>query len=286
MTASSKATVLPNWPILFWTAVGQDKDVYGLHPDLVKVLEAHGYVGRSTITPPRTDELRKELGHYESQGAPQHGAATSLLEGLSAMPGASFNNPENLAWHLRLPSELQRAAPEIYRNIRAEGSTSVRNWVLDLVPSGQREGNQQFQDLHSAATIIDFELAQCTSEAALLSLLATSDALEVNLRKLSSYVHFKRTKDKSASLHMLGIRAPGTGTDIAPDWLVTSSSDHSKNEHRREERGRSSALQTRPAKGGGKVKGKPRIVAAKGESKGGDKGGTGGSGAGGHATQG
>ncbi|CAK9047089.1 Uncharacterized protein SCF082_LOCUS26441, partial [Durusdinium trenchii] len=123
-------------------------------------------------------------------------------------------SPEQMAWHLRLPADLQRAAPELYRNIRSEGVASVRQWVNDQHPTLELKQTATYQDLFSAATIIDFELADCKSEAAIMHRLGTSDSLEIQLRKLGSYVYYRRTKDRIGANRMLGIRAPGSQTDI------------------------------------------------------------------------
>ena len=87
-----------------------------------------------------------------------------------------MHDPEQLSWHLRLPPDLQRAAPELYRNIRAEGVNSVRQWVNGQHPSLEQKNSTQYQDLFMAATIIDYELAECKSEQALTHKLATSDS--------------------------------------------------------------------------------------------------------------
>ena len=70
-----------------------------------------------------------------------------------------------------------------------------------------------------------------------MRLLATDDSIEILLRALAAFIHHRRTGDFEASNHMLAIRAPGTMVDIAPTWLVTDASVHSKLEYQRRDRG-------------------------------------------------
>ena len=88
-----------------------------------------------------------------------------------------------------------------------------------------------------AATIIDFELASCRSESQVMAKLATSDTLEIHLRKLGAFIYYRRTKDKTGANRMLGVRAPGTNADIAPKWMLDDANTHSKTEYQRIERG-------------------------------------------------
>ena len=228
-------SIQPAWGALFWQAVKNEADLHGLQGQVQKLLEAHGYVGPATVGPPRYDELKRQLTELETLGAVPHGAGGALLQAAnsSAMP----TDPERMAWHLRLPADLQRAGPEIYRNIRAEGVSSVRQWVNEQHAGLEARNTTQFQDLFTAATIIDFELADCRSELDLMSKLAVSDTLEIQLRKLGSFIYFRRTKDKNGALRMLGVRAPGTNADIAPKWMLDDANLFSKAEYQRLERG-------------------------------------------------
>lgn len=151
--------------------------------------------------------------------------------------GDTVADPEQMAWHLKLPADLQRAGPEIYRNIRAEGVSSVRQWVNEQHPTLEQKGSPQYQDLFMTATIIDFELADCRTEGMLMAKLATSDALEIHLRRLGAFIYMRRTRDKTGANRILGIRAPGSNTDIAPKWLLDDANLHSKTEFQRQERG-------------------------------------------------
>ena len=233
--AHGLSATVTTWPALFWQAVKNEKDLYGLEDAVRRSLEAHGYLGDFTNGPPRVDELKTALGQIEVAGGPPHGAGGSILRG-EGPPGLA-SDPEQMAWHLRLPSDLQRAAPELYRNIRSEGSASVRQWVNEQHPTLEQKQGVQYQDLFTAATIVDFEVASCRSEEALMHRLANSDTLEIQLRKLGAFIYLRRTKDKTGANRMLGIRAPGTNTDIAPKWMVDDANTFSKVEFQRQERG-------------------------------------------------
>ena len=168
-------------------------------------------------------------------------------------------DPEQMAWHLKLPADLQRAGPELYRNIRAEGVGSVRQWVNEQHAGLEAKNTTAFQDLFMAATIIDFELASCRSESQVMAKLATSDTLEIHLRKLGAFIYCRRAKDKAGANRMLGVRAPGTNADIAPKWMLDDANTHSKTEYQQIERGQKlSRLEHGGGSGGGKSDGKGR----------------------------
>ena len=194
-------------------------------------------------------------------GGPPHGSGGSLLRVSDADRVA---DPEQMAWHLKLPADLQRAGPEIYRNIRSEGVTSVRQWVNEQHPGLEQKSSPQYQDLFTTATIIDYEVADCRTEGMLMQKLATSDALEIHSRKLGAFIYLRRTKDKTGANRILGIKAPGTNTDIAPKWLLDDANLHSKTEFQRQERGAkaskyegsgSGQSEFRQRRGGGRGKG-------------------------------
>lgn len=68
--AHSLASSVPTSGSTFWQAVKNDKDLYGLEPTLVPLLQSPGYIGDATLGPPREDELR--------MGGPSHGTGGSL----------------------------------------------------------------------------------------------------------------------------------------------------------------------------------------------------------------
>ncbi len=263
--AYSCRSALPNWPLIFWSGVTKEHGTYGLQPELVPLLQTHGWVGNDTKTAPRFETLRKELSSWESMGAPSHGAAAHILANMD--DGEGWDNPEAANYHLRLPPDLQRAGPEVYRSMRAEGYQSIRAWVNDQFPLDKRS-LPQYAEMFTSATQVDFAASSCKTESALMRLLSTSDQLEIELRKLASFVHARRTGDRQAALHMLAIRPPGMAADVAPNWLVDEASLHSKYEFQRTQRG------SKGGGGGGKGDGTTGGGGGrKGESKGTTKGG-------------
>lgn len=247
----------PAWAALFWQAVKNEVDLFGLTGVIRNVLTGHGYVGEHTAGPPRYEELKKQLAELESLAGPPHGVGSAILRGHADQQQVA--DPEQMAWHLKLPADLQRAGPELYRNIRAEGVSSVRQWVNEQHAGLEAKNTASFQDLFLAATIIDFELTGCRSENELMAKLATSDTLEIHLRKLGAFIYYRRTKDKTGANRMLGVRAPGTNADIAPKWMLDDANTHSKTEYQRIERGQKlSKLEHGGSSGGGKSDGKGR----------------------------
>ena len=275
--SSGLQSTVPSWGQLFWQAVKNEHDLYGLEKSIQDVLTGHGYIGGSTVGPPRVDELKKQLTQLEALGGPTHGTGGSVLR-VSGLEGST--DPESMAWHLKLPADLQRAGPEIYRNIRSEGVSSVRQWVNEQHPTLEQKSSPQYQDLFTTATIIDFEVANCRTEGMLMQKLATSDALEIHLRRLGAFIYLRRTKDKTGANRILGVKAPGTNTDIAPKCLLDDANLHSKTEYQRQERG---AKASKYEGGGSEVR--YRRGGGKGSGGGGAKGG-GRSKKGGQSTQG
>jgi protein-S-isoprenylcysteine O-methyltransferase Ste14 len=164
-------------------------------------------------------------------------------------------------WHSRLASDFPRAGADIYRKIRSSGAASVRSFVTEFFTMEQRSG-PVFQQRFEQASQIDFKVAQCESHSQLMEMLGTDDGVEVSLRSLAAWIHHRRTGDSEASNSMLAVRGPGSGADIAPNWLVTESGIHSKLEYQRLERGKA-------PKGAGKGKpGKDKDSKTGGEPKG------------------
>ena len=264
--SSGLQATIPTWGQLFWQAVKNESDLYGLEAPIRNVLSGHGYIGAATTGPPRVEELKKQLIQLEALGGPPHGSGGSVLR-VSGLEGTV--DPESMAWHLKLPADLQRAGPEIYRNIRSEGVSSVRQWVNEQHPTLEQKSSPQYQDLFTTATIVDFEVAGCHTEGMLMQKLATSDALEIHLRKLGAFIYLRRTKDKTGANRILGVKAPGTNTDIAPKWLLDDANLHSKTEFQRQERGAKASKY----EGGGSGEIRYRRGGGKGSGGGGGKGG-------------
>ncbi|CAK0885210.1 unnamed protein product, partial [Prorocentrum cordatum] len=220
------------WAWHFWERVAAVDGSLGLRPDLRRVLQTHGYVGAGTKSPPG-GSLQQELDALLSSATAPHGAGMQASPGWAVAPQTQ-QQQEDSRWNLSLPPDLRRAAPEIYRAMRGAGAASARDWLSQEV-TGQRH-TSVWTDLWTAATNVDYLLGGCKTQSELLTRLASDDALELHLRRLASYVYEMRTKDKVGAAAMLAVRPPGSAADLAPTWLVTEATTHSKAEHQRDER--------------------------------------------------
>ena len=115
-----------------------------------------------------------------------------------------------------------------------QGSANTREWLSSNF-SGSKQSSQ-WLDLWNLATEVDYAMSQCQGAEQQLRRLATDDNLEIKLRRLSAHVYETRTGDRVGAAPMLAIQPPGAGLDLAPTWLVTDSTAHSKAEYQRSER--------------------------------------------------
>ena len=90
---------------------------------------------------------------------------------------------------------LKRAAPEIYRSFRAAGSSGVRDWFNSQYGHTSKS-SPQWIELWNIATQADFELTGL-DEQRTLEKLASSDSLEIGLRRLAAFVYEQKTHDKA-----------------------------------------------------------------------------------------
>ncbi|CAE7231202.1 unnamed protein product [Symbiodinium necroappetens] len=253
---SKQSSTVPHWPRLFWEGVVQMQSNEPLHRDLLRVLQAHGYVGDATISAPRTDALLKQLKDLGTP-APAAGSAVEFFTGQKITPSAAGLGDIS-TWHSKLPSDHQYAGPEIYRSVLASGVRCMRDYVNQFFPIDSRTHSNEYLDLFTQASTIDFALAKAASDDEILATLGTNDQLEIPLRRIAAYVHKKRTGDGDAAMRILAVQPPGSGTDIAPHWLVTEASAYSQAEYKRREMARA---QKGPGpkgadKGAGKSKGR------------------------------
>ena len=252
----------PYWANRLWMEVDSIDRAAGLDSEVRLLLRRHGYTPDALL-----NSSKPELSAL--------GADLDRLKRTAEWAGGTVlqAQPEDSRFTSALPRDLKRAAPEIYRSVR-ESAVSVRDWLLQNFEGNKR--SPQWQDLWNAAMLADYhiEAAASKGEDARQEVLAQNDTIEVNLRRLAAYIFAHRTGDYEAANHMLASRAPGTAADIAPSWMVTEASSHSKAEHQRHER----------VKAGTKRyddKGKGRGKDGKGKGRGRGAGGGGGGGAGG-----
>ena len=154
--------------------------------------------------------------------------------------------------HEHLPPDLQRAAPEIYRNIRSQGCETLRVFVNELFPMDRRN-DPVYAEMFSSASTIDYMLAGLSARER-LEVLASSDTAEIILRRVGSYLHLQRTGDADAAFAMLAVKPQNGKADINPLWLLNEGGTYSLAEHRRKERGRSSFQGKSKDKGKGRGK--------------------------------
>ena len=144
----------------------------------------------------------------------------------------------------------------------------MRNWL-----SQQRVGSkrgEEWQSLWATATAVDFALGECQGDEALYAKLNSDDQVELGLRHLSANVYESRARDSVGAARLRAVVAPGSAVDIAPNWLISEATTHSKMEHQREERVHSE-MRRREPKGpkGGDPKGRGRGAPKGGAPKGG-----------------
>ena len=229
--------------------------------------ESAGYYGAMTAVPPPT--LKTALQQMVTVGLAQPGTWLTRASPQAADPPLASGDPR---WQSELRPDLRRAAPEIYFNFRAEGVSNTREWVSREF--AQMVNTDSYTEFWHLATEVDFSLDRCPSEEGKLSLLASDDTLEIQLRRLASKVHEMRTGDKDAALHMLAISLPGKKRDLASAWMVQDAQVHSKQNHQQYERVRKSV-----SRGGGdgastRGKGTPHDKGGgKDQGKAGDRGG-------------
>ena len=215
-----------------------------------------------TVAMPRVQELKDTLNRIASQSsAPQgSGAFFAAPAPTGSLAGSAGTDS---SWHGSLPPDFKRAGLDIYKNIRAGGSATIRDWLSHNF-TGDKSG-AVWIDLWTLATQLDYSIARAapSGDAAVLRLLNTDDNTELALRRLSSYIYVSRTGDHAGGNVILGNIAPGTKTDIAPSWLVHEATAHSKMEHQRTERVAAATRSQNPSGGG---------LTWKKKSKGGGKG--------------
>ena len=148
----------------------------------------------------------------------------------------------------------------------------MRDWLTTVVTRATAAG--AWNELWLLASQVDYLLAACTSEAEILAALNSSDQAELALRRIASWQYVQRTGDQSGGDRILGSVAPGRLVDVAPAWMITDATLHSKMEHQR-------ASRVREQQGGGgqlnqrQNRPPPTTPAAAGESRGSGRGGGG-----------
>ena len=68
-----------------------------------------------------------------------------------------------MRWNAQLPPTLRRAGFEIYQNMRAAGSLTIRDWLAVPFPQPDR-GASLWRDLWTLATSLDSRLAEAAAK--------------------------------------------------------------------------------------------------------------------------
>jgi hypothetical protein len=142
-------------------------------------------------------------------------------------------------WSSQLSVDSRRSALEIFRNMRAVGCVTVCDWIAQNCSRDKR--SDVWIDLWTIASSSDFRVAEASQrgDATVINLLNSDDTIELGFRRLAAYIHEDRPGDHVAGMRMLGVPAPGSKSDVAPNWLLEESGLASKFEHQRDVRVRS-----------------------------------------------
>ena len=243
-TLSASAPTNPAWGQQWWQWISTLESQGFLSPPILAAMRARGYVGPSTKSPPVVVAMNSAFDALEinilRQASP---ATTSAPLGLAA--ANSWTGASSDQFTQGLPGDFRRAAPEIYRSIRGEGCSSVRQFLQNNFNGYRGPGATQWTDLSlgpggypmwSVATQVDMALGACSTDQEMLLLLASDDRLETSLRHLGAHFYEQRTQDRTGADHMRATSTPGTLRDVVPGWMVGEATTHSKSEFQRAER--------------------------------------------------
>jgi len=211
--ALSRQAAGPSWCMALWDAVGEMG--LGLDETLRALVDSHGHTQRSA---PGAG-LGVDLATWARQGM---GNTPALVRYSDMQLASEAVHLSELRYDNRLHSGLKPAASDVYIKLRSQGATSVRDWLTTQY--GDAKSDRRWSDLWHAAVSIDFALAPCRDHAAVLAKLEEDDLLELHLRRLGAWVYERRTHDRVGAQRMLALPAPGSGVNVAPDWLVSEAS--------------------------------------------------------------
>ena len=105
--------------------------------------------------------------------------------------------------------------------------------VKQVTDQSWRSGEQKMEEVVAGVKTTVADLIQ--KDAALASAATSLGQIQEFLNKLAAHVYETRTGDRVGAQHMLAIQPPGAGLDLAPTWLITDATAHSKAEHQRAE---------------------------------------------------
>jgi len=219
----------PAWARSFWLWVSAEAANGSIPAPVMKVLESHGYVGPRSISTPNVAALSNALTSLAVDYSPMAATTNALTKSSTWVGGAECQFTRGL------PSDLRRAAPEIYRSIRQDGHGSVRSWLKENF-TGYKGAGSAWEELWTMASQVDMALADLATDGEVLTFLATNDQMEVCLRHLGAHQYQQRTRDRTGAAMMRAISTPGSGKDVVPSWMVNEATTFSKSEFQRGER--------------------------------------------------
>eukprot|EP00933_Yihiella_yeosuensis_P081117 TRINITY_DN94662_c0_g1_i1.p1 TRINITY_DN94662_c0_g1~~TRINITY_DN94662_c0_g1_i1.p1 ORF type:complete len:275 (-),score=6.71 TRINITY_DN94662_c0_g1_i1:333-1157(-) len=220
---STSAAVNLTWNNRFWNYVWSLEDSGKFDLQIENVLTGHEYIGKGTVTAPRTQKLVQTLYRLMQTTGVAHGSMAQSL--LAQNTGHKIKEQEAMRWSTALPDDFHRGVPATYKSMRASGPASVRDWLQSNY--GDCKRTWQFIGLWTAACQIDFRLAQGGSLTEAIQILASDGGVEMTLGRLAAWVYERRTKDKAGANSMLAIVSPGSNFDVAPLWMISAASTYS-----------------------------------------------------------
>jgi len=234
-----------HWLPKFWAQVHGLDTQEGLNSTLATLLQGHGYQGLHSTTLPAAS-LTADLASLAMRGLLPAPCAAAPLTPLQPVDESRFRTT--------LPIGLRRAALEIYDDLLGQGANTVREWLQCNHPDSRSD--HRWTDLWTSAVTVDWELAQAKTDAEKVAALQSSDALELHLRRLSSFAYEKRTRDVRGAQRILAQRAPGSQGDLGPKWLIDEATAFTKVEFQRDSyvrgRGRGGSWGGGSSSGGGR----------------------------------
>ena len=134
-----------------------------------------------------------------------------------------------------LPDNLDRAGREIYRNMRRSGG-SAREWLTLTWPAAR--SGPAWVAIWTQCSQIDSFVASTKQYTPVGTdpedyrdmVMDQDDAFESLMRSVAANLHYRKTGDSESADRMRGLVAPGD--EIAPSWLLDSSTEYSRHIHR------------------------------------------------------
>ena len=225
-TLSATSMSNPLWARSFWGRVWDLQQQGLLSQAELDILQMHGYIGQHSVSTPSAKDLTTALSGLTSR----HAIPGVGLGGTGTWTGAARS-----MYATALPADVRRAAPEIYRSLRAEGCSSTRQWLRENFV-GYKGATGPWNELWSMASQVDIALGTANTDQEILNILASDDRVEISLRHIGAHFYEARTRDRAGAAMMRSFSTPGAARDIVPSWMVQEAAVFSKQDHQTTER--------------------------------------------------